>query len=832
MKKYCFKASSWAGAGILVLVFSLPVCAADSSASSSPPIAEGARTELEEVIVTARRKEESLQDVPESLDAVTSEELQKYNILEIADLSKVVPGFSASYSDPVATFTLRGLSSTSSNIPPTMQMYINDGPTNPVLLFQSLYDVGQVEVLRGPQGTIRGKIAETGALTLTTHLPDLEEVGGYSQVSRGNLEDTNIQGAIGLPLVKDIFAIRLAATFDENEGNGVGSVMSTTPPRNQFEAGRITARLVPSDSIDVLVSYQHGYRNDTFYYGGGPYFGPGNGIDGPPLSVGQMTTVAPGPNIIDTHYDDAEGTINFRFAGQKITYVGSYNRDSEDSEILQFNSANIDNVNAGAPTVALTTEWSQDIRISSDSPLFGGWFDYVAGFFYDSYDESVLSDAGTSYLPGAFGTPLGAPVAGPPNLLFTTKEIYGVNDTQTEQAWYTNETVHFDRQTELSAGLRYSREAHNAETNVTIPPGVAGVALPAPFCAFAGGQYGVTYPGVCNVPTPALSIPIAPDIAVYHPLIYNVELSHRFNDDLMMYVRTGNSWRNGALNPVLAAHTNGNPQFDPYLLPAPEKMKDYEFGIKGDLFDKRLTFDVDYFHMSYSSFFYTAQAAWYVDYTAGVPAATHASIGTFDLPAKIDGLEFNAAARLTNQWTASAALAFADGRVNGSGPCDPPGLGPNASPAAALAALQAAGVVTFICPGLHDSTAHIPRWNFNVQSEYDQPISSTMQGFVRGLLNYYPSNPYTSLVGYTAPSYTTLDLYIGVNHPNRSWEVALYGKNITNDRTITDIPFSQVSSAEVPTLSAFFPRNSGYAQATLVPQREFGITLRHSFGSR
>jgi iron complex outermembrane receptor protein len=334
------------------------------------------------------------------------------------------------------------------------------------------------------------------------------------------------------------------------------------------------------------------------------------------------------------------------------------------------------------------------------------------------------------------------------------------------------------------------------------------------------------------VPTPALSIPIAPDKAAYYPLIYNVELSHRFNEALMGYLRTGNSWRNGALNEALAAHTNGNPQFNPYLIPAPEKMRDYEIGFKGDLFDRRLSFDIDYFHMAYSSFFYTAQAAWYQSYTAGVPAATHASIGTLDLPAKIDGVEFNVSGRLTSRWTASAAFALADGRVNGAGPCDPPGLGPNASPAAALAALQAANVVTFLCPGLHDSTAHIPRWNFNIQSEYDQPINSTLRGFVRGLANYYPSNQYTSLVGYTAPSYATLDLYIGLSHPHGQWEVALYGKNITNNRTITDIPFSVVTSSEVPSLSQFFPTPSGYAQATLVPQREFGITLRYSFGSR
>jgi iron complex outermembrane recepter protein len=148
-----------------------------------------------------------------------------------------------------------------------------------------------------------------------------------------------------------------------------------------------------------------------------------------------------------------------------------------------------------------------------------------------------------------------------------------------------------------------------------------------------------------------------------------------------------------------------------------------------------------------------------------------------------------------------------------------------------LAALQAAKVIVFTCGGIHDTTLHTaPKWNFNISSEYDQPINGAVSGFVRGLMNYYTSNDLTGIAGFVQPSYATADLYLGLRHPDGQWEVALYGKNITNNRTVTSNDSPETTTGTLG--NTFQPNGSGYFLATILPERELGVTLRYAFGSQ
>src|SRR6202012_2533129 len=147
--------------------------------AAAPAQAETA--ELGEIVVTARRKSESLQEVPQTVNAVSSETLQKLNITQFTDVQTVVPGLSlANSADGYnASASMRGRTfdvSTAAPLP-TVAMYINDAPVQASELFNSLFDIGQVEVLRGPQGTTRGVSTPSGAMTVTTRRPDLSSYG-------------------------------------------------------------------------------------------------------------------------------------------------------------------------------------------------------------------------------------------------------------------------------------------------------------------------------------------------------------------------------------------------------------------------------------------------------------------------------------------------------------------------------------------------------------------------------------------------------------------------------------------------------------------------------
>ena len=331
---------------VVLALASLPlvasVAARAQQAPASPPQSTAAGETLEEIIITARRKEENLQTVPESVAAVTSQDIEKFNITQFQEVAKLVPGLQLNFQAFAADATLRGVSSGVGTEPATLQQYLNDVAVDTTVLFASQYDVGQVEVLRGPQGTIRGKIAETGALTTRTRRPDLEDIGGYGSVTVGNQNNSNVQGAVGFPLIQDKLGIRFAAIRDENDAGGVRSISNNAAPRNVRTGGRVTTEFTPIPTLDAVISYQHIYYHQQFFMG--PLFGSGYpggtvpgqtysepaGYNGPTLIASQRLSVQPGLNDDKTKFNDVEGKIAWTFAGQTLTYVGGWVRYSFD----------------------------------------------------------------------------------------------------------------------------------------------------------------------------------------------------------------------------------------------------------------------------------------------------------------------------------------------------------------------------------------------------------------------------------------------------------------------------------------------------------------------
>jgi iron complex outermembrane receptor protein len=215
-----------AGAGLAAMAFAA-TAQVSSDADTTLKSSSGARPQVEEIVVTARRRDESLQDVPQTVNAVTNETIQKLNILKFEDIQAIVPGLTLSSGNTGYTTaaTIRGASfQVESGATPTVEFYLNDALITSNFLFQSMYDIGQIEVLRGPQGTLRGRASPSGSITVTTRRPDLEEFGGYVNLSGTNTESSNAQGAFNVPLLRDKLALRLAGTYDENDYDEVRSI--------------------------------------------------------------------------------------------------------------------------------------------------------------------------------------------------------------------------------------------------------------------------------------------------------------------------------------------------------------------------------------------------------------------------------------------------------------------------------------------------------------------------------------------------------------------------------------------------------------------------------
>lgn len=204
------------------------------------------------------------------MNAVSAETLDKLNIRDAKDITSVVPGLQlapgVSVSGP--TTSLRGLNVdvTASGNNGTVEFYLNDAPISAGVVLQSLYDVGQIEVLRGPQGTLRGRVSPSGSITFTTRRPNMDEFGGYIEGTATSLDGLNVNGAVNVPIVKDVLAVRVAGLAENNDGNRIYSINNpNVGPESRTRAVRASVRFTPTSNLEFNASYAHLVKDSKLY---------------------------------------------------------------------------------------------------------------------------------------------------------------------------------------------------------------------------------------------------------------------------------------------------------------------------------------------------------------------------------------------------------------------------------------------------------------------------------------------------------------------------------------------------------------------------------------
>src|SRR5450432_268440 len=198
--------------------------------------AETAGGGLEEIVVTATRRTERLQDVPISVSAFSQEKMDVQGLRNIDDVTRLTPGVafsrngtgsSANYNDENSDISIRGIDSQAGTS--TTGIYIDDTPVQSrhigfgaVNVFPALFDLDRVEVLRGPQGTLFGAGAEGGVVRFITPQPDLTKGSGYlrSEVASTKSGDASYEmgAAAGGPIISDVLGFRISASFRRDGG--------------------------------------------------------------------------------------------------------------------------------------------------------------------------------------------------------------------------------------------------------------------------------------------------------------------------------------------------------------------------------------------------------------------------------------------------------------------------------------------------------------------------------------------------------------------------------------------------------------------------------------
>jgi len=197
-----------------------------------------------EIVVTARRREESVQTVPISVSVVGGEKIGELGLQTTGDLQRLVPGvlLNGAGSMSNSTYTIRGQGKAVTG-PGLLSVvtYVNDVPLPPIGSFAPVFDLQGVQVLKGPQGTLFGRNTTGGAVLVNTRAPSYN-LEGYVQADIGNYGKHSFQGAVNVPLVADRLAVRLAADIQRNDGftrnittglSGipcVGGRLNITPP--------------------------------------------------------------------------------------------------------------------------------------------------------------------------------------------------------------------------------------------------------------------------------------------------------------------------------------------------------------------------------------------------------------------------------------------------------------------------------------------------------------------------------------------------------------------------------------------------------------------------
>ena len=338
---------------------------------------EAAEAEDGEIIVTANKRSENLQDVPISVSAITGDALSKSRVTQVDELVTKVPNLqlSSTVGDNTPIFSLRGVSMSDFSLnqaSPVATYYDEVYKGNFAFLGIALFDLERVEVLRGPQGTLYGKNTTGGAVNLISRAPELGEVNGYANIGYGNYNRVDLNGAVNLPL-GDVAALRVAGTFSNADG-WFKNVLPGQPDLAGVSEYGIRAALLfePSDTAKFVLRGATSYQNPRNY-----------GIYAQPEAVNRvgLKTREIAANVTDRRRARASSvslTGNFDVSDTlTVTSITSYDKgtlhffEDTDGQALAVLEIRYNDK---------ASQFAQDLRLTSD---FDGPVNFILGAYFN-----------------------------------------------------------------------------------------------------------------------------------------------------------------------------------------------------------------------------------------------------------------------------------------------------------------------------------------------------------------------------------------------------------------------------------------------------------------
>jgi len=744
--------------------------AGEMPATGNP--AQGAQPDagkLQDIVVTARKRAESVQNTPIAVTALSGPALEHASISTVTQLSEQTPSLITlppANSSTTTYFVIRGQwgGDIRLTIDPTVAFYV-DGVYMPRTVgndLTDLFDVQRVEILKGNQGTLFGRNTTGGAVNLFYNEPVLGRIEGQVKAHVDNWNGFGLSGAINIPLGEKA-ALRLVGDGYTNDGYGKGLTMGGDRGSRRYLTGRASLLLQPSENLRILL------RGDVTEASGTPV----------PYKAFQMTLGSSANKEVEAELGLADTADNRIVARDKFLAYGTQHINDDSSNLSPRDKGTID----GA---SLSLDWdvAEGITFKSISA-------------YRHFTRFTVSDFD--------GTPF----------QITQYDFYNMRDTQLSQEFQLSGKS-FDNRLDWILGAYYSREKGReggdnrstvalSATNPLVTLGIVhniarGVFAQGTFkltdtIAVTGGirysrdtrglisgnatltsctSLGVTLASLGGAPC----LRTLPDVS-FDAISYTGGIEYHPTQDIMLYAKTSRGYRSGgqvlsggsALGPVQATTT-----FTPFK---PEFVTDYEVGFKGEFLDRHVRLNVAAYHSDYSDI--------QRNLTVLAPGTTNLVTVTQNVAkGKVDGVEVEA-----------AVIPVTGVEISGHG----------SYTRARFTDYTVGGVDLSATPFFYT-----PKWQYGGSIAYTVPISP---GSVRAQLDYSHQGAYLSSgsLGYSQAGGTANGrITLHLEAPNI--DLAVYARNLFDKRFFIQV----IDLSSLGYLSGF--RN---------PPRQVGVEISKKF---
>jgi iron complex outermembrane receptor protein len=783
-------------------------------AAAPQPGAPAARTTaIEEIVVTAQKRVENVQDIPVSVVAIGGDEVGRLKLTDTNDLAGLVPNLQANQinGDGTPVFSLRGVTMNDYSVHQSspVAVYTDEvyaGPT--VLQPIAMFDLERIEVLRGPQGTLYGRNTTGGAVNLITKAPDYD-TEGYLTFGIGNFSRYEARGAAQVPVIDDTLAVRVAAYWANQDGWFKNEFPNAQDNNGTDEwAIRASALWNPTEDVDVILRWSSGRAHPSNYGIFADHIGKmgqGLGVDVYDLYNG-LTTGSPVENPPDytraglgkwelesnrktnrkREVDQADLHVNWELTDSlTVTSVTAWSQgdflNPEDTDGAPMKTFEIDYFGDG-------DQWSQDLRLTSS---FGGPFEFVAGFYYATEKLDIATDLGLyrdidfnlsgAIDPNDCADPLLASLGQPVSPDGAAAEIilapFGVgladfaalgckfrNSFDQERrtiAGYFDGSYQLFEATKLIFGVRVTNDKTEVDDFTTFAEG-AGVNL-------------------------FDTIPSTDDSIDDTEPTWRVGIEQRFGEDILTYFTYSRGYRSGAFN--------GQAFFDPseFTKVKPETLDSIELGAKSTLWEGKLQLNGSFFY-----YIYKDQQLIDVDPNVGTQILTNID------ESKVKGIEIEALSQITEDIRLSAGVGWLHGEVDKG----------------------TANAGTLNLKG--DTLPNSPDWNVHLAADWD------FLHLDRGTASFHLDAGYTGAQFFTLPhesrdvptlnptgklsllvdDYWLMNTSVRFVSSDDRWELAFWVKNLTDEWYQTSIVGLQGIG--------------GYDYTHIGPPRQYGgeVTLR------